>query len=344
MHRVLIIERRLFARFVETLGATEFLSAVAMLLLDKAGQTSEAADLPLAVVESFSVEVQLSVRQKLFQFQLFTDSLLFRLRSKSWKKFLDLCYTLVPLSSNSESFFDFVDQMLIQFVSKSSQDFAGPIDQRLSLITFISATLESKQLSAKVDAARAAKNQAVDTSLSEIVRSLLDISALPVPDASPADIIEFSDAVSEGLEAAVRLMSTQSFSEAILWLLDLEDAVVRSSALILLRARLPTIKVTRRADISPAVIAVVARIQTSLEDEKADLESALSTLEVVATSVHAEEDAVLAKTLPTLIIVASRSSVSDSIKNVALSIIKKLSYVFDIQLEFNTDFLSIETD
>ena len=53
---------RLFVRFVETLGASEFLSAVAMLLLEKAGQTTEGSMLPIALVESFSVDIQLSVR------------------------------------------------------------------------------------------------------------------------------------------------------------------------------------------------------------------------------------------------------------------------------------------
>lgn len=51
---------RLFVRFVETLGAREFLSAVTMLLLDK-NLANDATALPLAVVESFPVDIQLAV-------------------------------------------------------------------------------------------------------------------------------------------------------------------------------------------------------------------------------------------------------------------------------------------
>ncbi len=60
---------RLFVRFVETLGAREFLSAVTMLLLDK-NHANDAAALPLAVVESFPVEVQLTVCSLPFLFFL----------------------------------------------------------------------------------------------------------------------------------------------------------------------------------------------------------------------------------------------------------------------------------
>jgi U3 small nucleolar RNA-associated protein 10 len=49
----------LFVRLVETLGAKEFLSAVSMLLVDKAGKVDESA-LPLVLFEHFDVDVQLS--------------------------------------------------------------------------------------------------------------------------------------------------------------------------------------------------------------------------------------------------------------------------------------------
>ena len=58
---------RLFVRFVETLGASEFLSAVSMLLLEKAGQTTEGSMLPIALVESFSVDIQLAAFKQVIE-------------------------------------------------------------------------------------------------------------------------------------------------------------------------------------------------------------------------------------------------------------------------------------
>ena len=201
------------------------------------------------------------------------------------------------------------------------------MDQVVTLVNFLSIALDSKQLVAKVDAARAGGNAEIDLSLSEIVRGLLHISAVSVDQATPAESAEFASATSEALQSAVRLMSTQSFSEAIIWLLDLADPLIRSSALVLLRSRLPTIKAVRRQDVSPAVIAVVDRIQGSFDLAETDVESSLATLDVVATSVFPAEDAALAKTVPTLIEVASRVSVSNVSRSLILSIIKKLSYV-----------------
>lgn len=51
---------KLFVRFVQTLGASDFLSCVSMLLVDKA-QGTDPNSLPLSVFESFPVDVQLSV-------------------------------------------------------------------------------------------------------------------------------------------------------------------------------------------------------------------------------------------------------------------------------------------
>lgn len=52
---------KLFVRFVQTLGASDFLSCVSMLLVDKAIKGTDPTSLPLSVFESFPVEVQLSV-------------------------------------------------------------------------------------------------------------------------------------------------------------------------------------------------------------------------------------------------------------------------------------------
>ena len=216
---------------------------------------------------------------------------------------------------------------LISRRRKSPSEDESSLDQLVTLVNFLSIALDSKQLVAKVDAARAGGNAQIDTSLSEIVRGLLDISAVAIAEATPAESAEFASATSDALQSAVRLMSTQSFSEAIIWLLDLADPLIRSSALVLLRSRLPTIKAIRRQDVSPAVVAVVDRIQSSFNLAETDIESSLATLDVVAASVFPAEDAALAKTVPTLIEVASRTSVSNVSRSFILSIIKKLSYV-----------------
>lgn len=125
----------------------------------------------------------------------------------------------------------------------------------------------------------------------------------------------------------MHLMSTQSFSEAILWLLDLADPSIQARALELLRTRLPSIKPTRRAEISPAVITVVERIRTILAKNKADSDGALETLEVIASSVFAEEDAVLAKTVPELMAVAKSAENPKSTRAVAIGILTKFTFV-----------------
>jgi U3 small nucleolar RNA-associated protein 10 len=218
---------------------------------------------------------------------------------------------------------------LLRTSASDSAD-VSPNQQIISLVNFTSIALDSRQLLGKIDSARAAGLSQVDTSLSEIVRSLLDLAALPEAKSDASDSADLTAAMSDSLQSAVRLMSTKSFSEAILWLIDLADPMVRSSALGLLRTRLPSIKPARRPDISPAVIAVVDRIRESLDTPdiaSAELEIALETLHVVATSVYAEEDAALAKTVPVLITVASRASIANGARSSILSIIKSLSCV-----------------
>lgn len=58
-------------RFIETLGPQEFLSAVAMLLLDNATPAADATALPLSIFETFGVEVQLVVRSVHFLLSCF---------------------------------------------------------------------------------------------------------------------------------------------------------------------------------------------------------------------------------------------------------------------------------
>lgn len=63
----------LFVRFVETLGAQEFLSAVAMLLVDKEVKVVDGSSLPLALFENFSVDIQLTVSRSAHQLDASTD-------------------------------------------------------------------------------------------------------------------------------------------------------------------------------------------------------------------------------------------------------------------------------
>lgn len=209
----------------------------------------------------------------------------------------------------------------------AGQELASAKEQVLNVVNFVALSLEAKQLSSKVDAARAAGNETVDTALSELVRALLDISTVSVPAYSASDKADLATSTNYGLQAAVRLMSTQAFSEAILWLLDLADDGIQSSALALLRTRLPAIKPTRRGDISPAVVNVVERIRVVMLDSKVDSDGALETLDVIAESVWAEEDLVLAKTVPDLIAVAGATGAAKSTRMLAMSIVKKLSCV-----------------
>lgn len=209
--------------------------------------------------------------------------------------------------------------------SASNSDDISPHRQVIALINFISLTLESKQLSSKVDAARAGGMQEIEATLSGLVRGLLDLSALPEVKVPSTALVELNTAISYSLQSVVRLMSAQSFSEAILWLLNLPDLDIRTSALVLLRNRLPAIKPARRGDVSPAVVSVIDRIRTSLEDPTMEIEIPLDTLSAVASSIFADEDTALVKTVPVLIDVASRSSVSNVARMKVLTIIKTLS-------------------
>lgn len=203
----------------------------------------------------------------------------------------------------------------------------APQEQVLGLLNFLAVGLETKQLSSKVDSARAAGSETVDTDLSGLVRGLLDIAAPPSSTYSASDKAELAAATGYGVHAAVHLMSTHSFSEAILWLLDLADPAIQSRALGLLRTRLPNIKPSRRAEISPAVVAVVERIRALLVKSNTDSEGALETLDVVASSAFAEEDAALAKAVPELMAVARAAENPKSTRAVAIGILTKLTCV-----------------
>lgn len=201
-----------------------------------------------------------------------------------------------------------------------------PKEQILSLMNFLALALEAKQLAGKVDAARAASLLDVDTTLSELVRALLDLSSLPMDAYSKAERADLAAATSYSVQAAVRLMSTSAFSEAVLWLLDLADPNVQASALTLLRTRLPTIKPARRGDISPAVVEVVDRLRTKLAPDAEDLERTLSTLDVIVASIYPDEDSALAKIVPELIAVSSTPGVAKAAQLTTLEIIRKLAY------------------
>lgn len=51
----------LFIRFVDTLGARDFVSPVTMLLAERAGKTLDQDALPVALLENFDVHIQLGV-------------------------------------------------------------------------------------------------------------------------------------------------------------------------------------------------------------------------------------------------------------------------------------------
>ncbi|KAK4702660.1 U3 small nucleolar RNA-associated protein 10, partial [Phenoliferia sp. Uapishka_3] len=287
---------KLFVRFVETLGSKEFLSAVSMLLLESASPSADATELPLSVFENFSVDVQLFALKQVVE---------------------EVSRSLLRLAG---------DVVQAPFLSLTLDgENSDPKEQILSLINFLALALEAKQLASKVDAARAAGLLDIDTTLSELVRSLLDLSSLPMESYKPSESADFASSTSYSVQAAVRLMSTQAFSEAVLWLLDLADPVVQASALLLLRTRLPTIKPARRGDISPAVVTVVDRLRASLTDKEVDLDLTLSTMDVIAASIYPDEDSVLAKTVPDLIAVSTSSETSKSAQLSSLEIIRKLA-------------------
>lgn len=154
---------------------------------------------------------------------------------------------------------------------------------------------------------------------------MLDISTPPSSTYSASDKEDLASAATYSVNAAVQLMSTQSFSEAILWLLDLADPTIQLRALELLRTKLPTIKPARRPDVSPAVLAVVERLRDVLVKTPTDAEAALETLDVIVSSIHQDEDAALAKTVPELMAVARATAGSDkSACALSLNILKKL--------------------
>ncbi|GAA5827854.1 hypothetical protein JCM11251_007703 [Rhodosporidiobolus azoricus] len=276
----------LFVRLVETLGAKEFLSAVSMLLVDRAGKIDESA-LPLALFEHFDVKIQLG----------------------ALKQVVEEVARLVNMEPS--------------FLQSSLEDTPVPVkakEQSISLLTFLGFALESKQLLSKVDSARTSGLETVDTSLSELVRGLLDLSSAASPSFSDVDRSVLSETADYAVHASVALMSTKSFADALLWLLELADPSIQPRAFALLRARLPHVKPTKRGDLSTAIIAVVERAFASLDGE-----GALQTLSVVADSVFAAEDTALAKAVPQLVEVARDGEQPNAARITALEVIHKLT-------------------
>lgn len=288
----------LFTRLVETLGAKQFLSAVAMLLVDKAGKSSDAGALPLALAEHFDVATQLSAYQQV----------------------VDELQRVVALEP---SFLQPADEQVAPTKAK---------EQALALLNFLAFALETKQLLSKVDAARTATVAgAVDISLMEVVRGLLDLTTATADSFSDEDRADLAEGADYVVHATVALMSTRSFADALLWLLELADPSIQPRAFALLRARLPHVKPTRRADLSVAVVAVVETVQevlASAEETDADAVSgALETLDAVAESVFPEEDAALAKTIPALVDIARDEQRVEKTRAAAFAVLAKLSCV-----------------
>ncbi|GAA6036252.1 hypothetical protein JCM8097_006859 [Rhodosporidiobolus ruineniae] len=285
----------LFVRLVETLGAKEFLSAVAMLLVDKAGKVDESA-LPLVLFESFDVDVQLG----------------------ALKQVVEELARLVNLEAS--------------FLQGSATEAVVPNkakEQSLALLTFLAYALESKQLLSKVDSARTAGSETVDTDLSELVRGLLDLSSATSADFSAEDQHALAEAADYAVHAAVALLSTKAFADALTWLLELADPAIQPRAFALLRARLPHVKPTRRGDLTGAIVAVVDRALAVLSstDENAApaVDGALDTLSVIADSVFPAEDAALAKTVSQLVEVAKDADRSKATRVAALGVVRKLT-------------------
>ncbi|GAA5867626.1 hypothetical protein JCM8547_001319 [Rhodosporidiobolus lusitaniae] len=284
----------LFVRLVETLGAKEFLSAVAMLLVEKAGKV-DGEPLPLVLFEHFDVDVQLSALRQV----------------------VEEVERLVNLE--------------VSFLAASPSESVTPTkakEQSLSLLTFLSFALESKQLLSKVDNARTLGSETVDLDLSQLVRGLLDLTSATSPSFSESDKSTLSEAADYAVHSAVALMSTHSFAEALLWLLELADPAIQPRAFALLRTRLPRVSPTRRADLSAAVIAVVERALSVLGEsdaEAVEVDGALSTLKAVADSVLPAEDAALAKTVLPLVEVAKDGERSKAARVTALEVIARLT-------------------
>ncbi|BGP43235.1 snoRNA-binding rRNA-processing protein utp10 [Rhodotorula kratochvilovae] len=285
----------LFTRLVETLGAKQFLSAVAMLLVDKAGKSSDAAALPLALVEHFGVETQLAAYQQV------VDEL---------QRVVALEHSFLQSAP--------ADEQVAPAKAK---------EQALALLNFLAYALETKQLLSKVDASRtAAVVEAVDISLTELVRGLLDISTATSDSFAETDRAALVEGADYAVHATVALMSTRSFADALLWLLELADPSIQPRAFALLRARLPHVKPARRADLSGAVIVAVEKVQEVLaQGEPEAVAAALDTLDAVAESVFPDEDAALAKTVPALVEVAKDEQRDEKTRAAALAILTKLS-------------------
>ncbi|GAA5959351.1 hypothetical protein JCM21900_000701 [Sporobolomyces salmonicolor] len=281
----------LFVRFVETLGPRDFLSAVAMLLVDRAGKSLDESALPVALFDNFAVDVQLA----------------------ALKQVIEELGRLVNLETSDAA---------------ETASPAKAKEQSLTLLAFLGYALEAKQMLSKIDSARAANDDEVDTTLSELVRGLLDLSSVASPSLSDEDKAELNEAANYDVHATVALMSTKSFADAVLWLLDLADPAIQPRAFSLLRARLPHVKPARRGELSTAVITIIERVQSVLASTKSDIvavDEALETLDAVAGSPFAEEDAALAKTVPDLMAVAKDAKRSKSTRTTALAILKKLT-------------------
>ncbi|BGP27409.1 U3 small nucleolar RNA-associated protein 10 [Rhodotorula toruloides] len=284
----------LFVRLVETLGPKEFLSAISMLLVDKAGKaTAEAASLPLTLIEHFSVDVQLAACKQVVE-------------------------EMARLVNLEESFLQ-----------------AAPIEGRVStgktkdttvnLLNFLGFALEAKQLLSKVDSARTAGSETVDTSLTDLLRGLLDIGSATSSAFSDAERSEIAEAAEYDVHAAVALLSTKSFAEALLWLLELADPAIQPRAFALLRTRLPHVKPTRRGELSPAITTVIEQIQDVLASGPDVVSDALDTLDVIANSTFADEDAALAKIVLPLVEVAKDASKGERTRAKALEVLRKLT-------------------
>ncbi|GAA5842726.1 hypothetical protein JCM3766R1_005764 [Sporobolomyces carnicolor] len=284
----------LFIRFVDTLGARDFVSPVTMLLAERAGKTLDQDALPVALLENFDVHIQLGAVKQIVE-------------------------ELARLVNLEPSFLD------LESETSSSSKAKG---LSVTLLTFVGYALEAKQLSSKIDSARAAGDEEVDSTLTELVRGLLDLSSLVSPSMSAVDGEEISTVANYDVNATIALMSTKSFSDAILWLLDLADPSIQPRAFALLRARLPHVKSSRRSEISEAVSTVVERIQSVIQTADSDavaVDEALQTLGAIADSILADEDALLAKTVPDLIAVAKDSHRPKSARAAAVAILTKLA-------------------
>ncbi|GAA5990412.1 hypothetical protein JCM10908_007359 [Rhodotorula pacifica] len=284
----------LFVRLVETLGAKDFLSAILMLLIDKAGKaTFEAVALPLALVEHFAVDVQLA----------------------AYRQIVDELTRVLNLEPSFLSDF-----------SADAPSTAQAKEQAINLLGALGYALEAKQLLSKVDSARAAGSETVDPSLTELVRGLLDLASAIAPAFSEENRHELGEAAEYDVHAAIALLSIKAFADALLWLLEMADSSIQPRVFALLRTRLPHVKPTRRADLTPAIIAVVEAAQSRLGEGGEALDATLDTLDTIAVAAVAEEDAALAKTVPGLISLAGDEQKPALTRAKALDVLKKLTH------------------